>query len=138
MAPRTKNPNALPALENTDTIALKKKSKPIRRIALVTKNARAGFAAAGLQDLAPVITVNSLEELTDALVSHHRGTLASNDEGVQSQSRLIAFDMTSFDATEIHLLGGYLSTTSEVGAVYLFTPTQFEFFNDGIFDLVIG
>jgi hypothetical protein len=60
MAPRKQNTNALQTFETTDTTVLKKKSKNIRRIALVAKNALAGLAAAGLQDLAPAITVTSL------------------------------------------------------------------------------
>jgi len=138
MAPRKKDTTALQAFETNGTIALKKRSKTVRRIALVVDNPRTGLTAAGLQDLAPAIPVKTLEELTEALVSHHRGTLAPNEDGGPSESSLIAFDMTSFNAVDLPLLGGYLSTTSEVGAVYLFTPTQFELFNQGIFDLVLG
>lgn len=113
-------------------------SSSIRRVALLVESSSSSFAAAGLRELTPTAVVRNLEELRQAHIAHHEGTLTKSGSAPDTYSNLIAFDMTTFDTTEISLLGSYLSITHEIGVVYIFTHDQFETCNPSAFDVVIG
>ena len=112
-------------------------TKNIKRIALVVQNSRMSFTTAGLRELVPTFVVDSLRELRQALTMHHEGAIAANDDRTHTYPELIALDITNFNDEDLELFAGYLSTTSELGVVYVLTPKQFDIFKPGTFDFVV-